>query len=212
MTPSLGFSWRPDFSENGYGYYKDVQLDTTGRTGKYSIFETGIFGGPGAGKSTLMNFSLDNNFEMKIRQKSDSSETMKKVKLLESLALSGNYNFAADSLNLSVISISGRATILDRISLNLNGSFDPYAVTETGTRINTFEVNNSGKIARFTGGNFSVNFNVTQRKKEYSSTKGAQSELDDVNRNPQNYLDFKVPFNLSVGYNLYFVNNTGAPD
>ncbi len=212
MTPTLGFSWRPDFSENGYGYYKEVQLDTTGRIGKYSIFETGIFGGPGSGKSTLLNFSLDNNFEMKVRQKSDSTETMKKVKLLESLALSGNYNFAADSLNLSVISISGRATILDRISLNLNGAFDPYAVTETGTRINTFEVNKSGKLARFTGGNFSVNFNVTQRKKEYSSTKGSQSELDDVNRNPDNYLDFKVPFSLSVGYNLYYVNNTGAPD
>ena len=212
MTPTLGFSWRPDFSENGYGYYKDVQLDTTGRTGKYSIFETGVFGGPGSGKSTLLNFSLDNNLEMKIRQKTDSSETMKKVKLLESLALAGNYNFAADSLNLSVISMSGRATILDRISLNLNGSFDPYAITETGTRINTFEVNKSGKIARFTSGNFSVNFNVTQRKKEYSSEKGTTSELDDVNKNPENYLDFRVPFNLSVGYNLYYVNNTGAAD
>jgi hypothetical protein len=81
MTPSVGFSWRPDFSEKGYGYYKQVQVDTTGRTASYSIFETGIYGGPGAGKSTLMNFSLDNNFEMKVRQRTDTAEVMKKVKI-----------------------------------------------------------------------------------------------------------------------------------
>lgn len=212
MTPTIGFSWRPDFSERGYGYYKEVQVDTTGKTRKYSIFETGIFGGPGSGKSTLLNFSLDNNLEMKIRQKTDSTDTMKKVKLLESLAMSGNYNFAADSLKLSVIGVSGRATILDRISLYLNGSFDPYTVTETGQRYNTFEIDKTGKLARFTGGNLSVNFNVTKRKGDYTSGKGSQTELEDVNKHPENYLDFTVPFSLSVGYNLYYVNNTGAPD
>lgn len=212
MTPSLGFSWRPDFSENGYGYYKNVQLDSAGRTGQYSIFETGILGGPGAGKSTLLNFSLDNNLEMKVRQKTDSTETLKKVKLLESLALNGSYNFAADSLRLSNIGLTGRVTILDRISLNLAGTFDPYAVTENGTRINTFELDQSGRLARFTNANFSVNFSITKRRKEYSSSKGTAAELEEVNRNPENYLDFNVPFTLSVGYNLFYVNNTGAPD
>lgn len=212
MTPSVGFSWRPDFSENSFGYYKDVQVDSTGRIGRYSIFENGILGGPGAGKSTLLNFSLDNNFEMKIRQKSDTAETVKKVKLLESLALNGSYNFAADSLKLSTIGISGRATILDRISLNLVGSFDPYAVTENGTRINTFELDRNGKLARFTSGNFSVNFNITKRRKEYKSDKGTAGELEEVNRNQENYLDFNVPFTLAVGYNLFYVNNTGLPD
>ena len=172
----------------------------------------GIFGGPGAGKSTLLNFSLDNNFEMKIRQKNDTAEVMKKVKLLESLALNGSYNFAADSLRLSTIGVNGRATILDRISLNLVGTFDPYAVTENGTRINTFELDQSGKLARFTSGNFSVNFNITKRKKEYKSEKGTESELEEVNRNQDNYLDFNVPFTLAVGYNIFYVNNTGAPD
>lgn len=36
--------------------------------------------------------------------------------------------------------------------------------------------------------------------------------MEDVNKHPENYLDFTVPFSLSVGYNLYYVNNTGAPD
>jgi hypothetical protein len=200
ITPTIGFSWRPDFSERGYGYYKQVQADSAGLLQQqYSIFEGGIYGGPGAGKSTLMNFSLDNNFEMKIRQKTDSTETLKKVKLLESLALNGSYNFAADSLRLSNINVSGRVTILERVSLNMFGTFDPYVVTQEGVRINTFEWDANGKPARFTNGNLSVNFNVTKRKKEYKSDKATETELSEINRDPERYLDYNVPFNLTVG-------------
>ncbi|MBL7924035.1 MAG: LPS-assembly protein LptD [Bacteroidia bacterium] len=212
MTPTLGFSWRPDFSEGGYGYYKQVQADSTGLKQQYSVFEGTIFGGPGAGKSSLMNFSLDNNFEMKVRQKTDTAETMKKVKLLESLSLGTSYNFAADSLRLSPISLSGRATILDKVSLNLAGTFDPYVVTSEGVRINTTELDQNGKLARFTSGNFSVNFNITKRKKEYKSEKGNEDELTEVNKNADNYLDFNVPFSLTVGYNFFYLNNVVSPD
>ncbi len=213
ITPTIGFSWRPDFSERGYGYYKQVQADSAGLLQQqYSIFEGGIYGGPGAGKSTLMNFSLDNNFEMKIRQKTDSTETLKKVKLLESLALNGSYNFAADSLRLSNINVSGRVTILERVSLNMFGTFDPYVVTQEGVRINTFEWDANGKPARFTNGNLSVNFNITKRKKEYKSDKATETELSEINRDPERYLDYNVPFNLTVGYNFFYQNNIALPD
>jgi LptD protein len=212
MTPTIGFSWRPDFSEKQYGYYKDVQRDSLGNLQRYSVFEGAVFGGPGAGKSSLMNFSLDNNFEMKVRQKTDTSETMKKVKILESLALSTSYNFAADSLNLSPISITGRATIIDRISLNMFGTFDPYVVTDQGVRINKSELSENNKLARFSTGNFSINFNIIPRKKELKSDKISGQELDDINKNRADYLDFNVPFSLNIGYNFFFLNNVNAPD
>jgi len=212
MTPTIGFSWRPDFSEPGYGYYKSVQGDSIGNTQKYSVFEGAVFGGPGAGKSSLMSFTLDNNFEMKVRQKSDTAVTMKKVKLLESLAMSTSYNFAADSLRLSPISLSARATIIDRISLNMFGSFDPYVLNENGVRINTTELLANNKLARFSSGNFSINFNIIQRKKELKSNKGSQDELDEINKNRDNYVDFNIPFSLNIGYNFFFLNNFNAPD
>lgn len=212
MTPTIGFSWRPDFSEKQYGYYKDVQRDSLGNIQRYSVFEGAVFGGPGAGKSSLMNFSLDNNFEMKVRQKTDTSETMKKIKILESLALNTSYNFAADSLNLSPISITGRATILDRISLNMFGTFDPYVINEQGVRINKTELSENNKMARFSTGNFSINFNIIPRKKELKSDKGSAEELDEINKNRTDYLDFNVPFSLNIGYNFFFLNNVNAPD
>ena len=212
MTPTIGFSWRPDFSEKQYGYYKEVQSDSIGTLQKYSVFEGAIFGGPGAGKSSLMNFSLDNNFEMKVRQKSDTAETFKKVKLLESLALSTSYNFAADSLRLAPISISGRATIVDRISLNMFGVFDPYVITNDGVRINKTEWSENNKLARFNSGNFSINFSILPRKKPLKSTQGTSEELNEINENRDAYNDFSIPFSLNVGYNFFFLNNVNAPD
>ncbi|MBK9637774.1 MAG: LPS-assembly protein LptD [Bacteroidetes bacterium] len=212
MTPTIGFSWRPDFSEKQYGYYKEVQSDSIGTLQKYSVFEGAVFGGPGAGKSSLMNFSLDNNFEMKVRQKSDTAETFKKVKLLESLALSTSYNFAADSLRLAPISISGRATIIDRISLNMFGVFDPYVINDNGVRINKTEWSENNKLARFNSGNFSINFSILPRKKPLKSTQGTPDELNEINKNREDYLDYSIPFSLNVGYNFFFLNNVGAPD
>jgi len=149
---------------------------------------------------------------MKVRQKSDTAVTMKKVKLLESLAMSTSYNFAADSLRLSPISLSARATIIDRISLNMFGSFDPYVLNENGVRINTTELLANNKLARFSSGNFSINFNIIQRIKELKSNKGSQDELDEINKNRDNYVDFNIPFSLNIGYNFFFLNNFNAPD
>jgi hypothetical protein len=212
MTPNIGFSWRPDFSDPTYGVYKSVQVDSTGKTALYSIFEGALYGGPSSGKSSLMTFSLDNNLEMKVRQVSDTAVTEKKIKLLESLSAAMNYNFAADSLNLSTISVAGRTTVLDRISLSFAGVFDPYMVNDAGVRYNKFEINESGKLAHMNNANLSVNFSVFNGKKDYQSSKGTKEELENINKNKGDYIDYTVPFNLSVGYSFFYQNNFGTSD
>jgi hypothetical protein len=46
ITPTIGFSYAPDFSKQKYGYYKAVQADTTGRVQIYSPFEGNTYGVP----------------------------------------------------------------------------------------------------------------------------------------------------------------------
>jgi hypothetical protein len=212
MTPSIGYSWRPDFSDPAYGIYKSVQLDSTGRTGQYSIFEGALYGGPASGKSSLLTFNLDNNLEMKTRTKTDSSDVIKKLKIFESLAASMNYNFALDSMNLSPIGVSGRTTLLDKITFNFAGVFDPYVVNAAGTRINQFELKENGKLAHLNNANLSLNFSIVNNKKNYSSDKGTKEELQTINKNTSDYIDYTVPFNLYVGYSLYYQNNFTIAD
>jgi len=123
-----------------------------------------------------------------------------------------NYNFAADSLNLSTISVAGRTTVLDRISLSFAGVFDPYMVNDAGVRYNKFEINESGKLAHMNNANLSVNFSVFNGKKDYQSSKGSKEELENINKNKGDYIDYTVPFNLSVGYSFFYQNNFGTSD
>ncbi len=212
LTPSIGFSWRPDFSEDKWKAYKSTQVDSIGTIQRYSIYDGTIFGGPGSGKSSLLNFSLDNSLEMKIRQQTDTAVNIKKVKVLESLSLAGNYNFAADSLKLSIISVAARTIVFERLNLSLSSSFDPYVVNALEVRQNKTEWEANGKLARLRNVNFSADFSLTNSKKQYSSKKGVGNELDDINKNPEDYIDYSIPINLSLHYNYSFQNNVNIAD
>jgi hypothetical protein len=85
------------------------------------------------------------------------------VKLIDQLALGGSYNFLADSLNLSNISVNMNTTIFGKLGLNVNATLDPYAVDYKGQKINTFNIVKEGgfKIARLTNASASFSYSFT---------------------------------------------------
>ncbi len=206
LTPGLQYSWRPDFGQRKYGYYKYVFRDTLGNIDHYSIFENSVYGTPGGGKSSLLNFSLDNNLEMKVRQRTDSTVNIKKIKLLESLSLGGTYNLAADSLKLSTIAITGRTTLFEKVNITGNANYDPYAANSSGTRINKYQWNEHHILARTLGTSLSMDMNIRSKKSDYKSEKGTSQELTEINRDKESYVDFAVPYNLSVHYTINYSN------
>ena len=159
LTPSVGLSYRPDFSEAHYGYYRKVQTDTNGTLTSYSIFQNTVFGGPAAGKYGAMTFSLDNNLEMKVRVKTDSGMTLKKIKLLESLRFNSSYNLIADSMKLSPITFSGRTTLANKFILTFGGTLDPYAFDALNRDYNKFQIDENGRLFRLTSASTALNFN-----------------------------------------------------
>src|SRR5690606_30616333 len=139
-SPSVNFNYRPDFADERFGFYRRYQ-DINGNESLYSIYENAVFGGPGRGESMGIGFSVDNNFEAKVRSESDSSG-FKKIPLLQGLSFNGNYNFVADSFKLSNINFSGRTSLFDqKLGLNFNGSFDPYVYDATiNRRVNRYAI------------------------------------------------------------------------
>ena len=203
LTPSASFNYRPDFSQSKFGYYKTIQADTTGRTLTYSLFQNSVYGGPSGGKFGSLSFGLDNNLEMKVRTRSDTGATEKKIKLLESLRFGTNYNLIADSMKWSPLSISGRTTLFNRIGINFGGTFNPYAFDENNLDYDRFLYNETGKLFRLTNANLSMSFSLAQQKKK-SSTKYSRQELDYIYNHPEDYVDFDIPYNLSVSYSYSF--------
>ena len=110
FTPSVSFSYAPDFGQSRYGYY-DVYTYTDERgevrTVEYSPYQGMAFGVPGKGMQKSFNFSIDNNVEMKIKSESDTTG-VKKISLIDQLSANMSYNAAAETRPWSDLSMNLR--------------------------------------------------------------------------------------------------------
>jgi hypothetical protein len=155
-TPSIGYTYRPDFSDPMWGFYRDVQIDTSGNTRKYSIFSNEIFGGPGSGEQQAISFSIRNVFETKIVSRDTTGEVNeKKLKLIDNLSANVSYNFAADSLHFSDISTSLSSNAINGINLSSRATFSLYQLNSDGREIDQFLLEN-GKVAQLQSFNISA--------------------------------------------------------
>ena len=158
--PSVSFTYTPDYTNDFWGYWKDVQYDTRypDEVETYNVFQGGLFGQASQGGSQSVSYSLTNIFEAKVVNRRDTINPIQKIKLLNNLSFSGNYNLAADSLNMSVFSASGNTTILKRINLSFGFTADPLAADRyTNRRINTYEWSENRRVARITSARLSAN-------------------------------------------------------
>ena len=166
VTPSISFGVQPDLgtAANGYTQLNYVDVNGIQHVVNYNKYEGQIYSPPGRGKSASMGFSLGNNVEAKIRDRNDTTgKGVKKVKIIDQLSLGGSYNFLADSLNLSNISMNMNTTIFGKLGLNVNANFDPYAVDQYGKKINTFNIVKEGgfKLARLTNASASFSYSLS---------------------------------------------------
>ena len=207
VTPSVGFSYTPE-NKSGLRSY----TDTSNIVHDYSIFENGIYGVSNSKEAGLINLGLLNNFEMKVRNRKDSLGKDTKIKLLESLNFSSSYNVVPDSLNWSNIQIEARTLIFKKLTLNFSSSFDPYALDSnktTGiiTKVNTSEWASNGRIGRLVTANLSAGFSLNSKtglNDNKTSEFGSEQELAYIRANPEAYIDFNVPWTLSVNYNIRY--------
>ena len=179
ITPSISLGYHPDFSNERWNVYSNVQTDSIGNTSQYSYYNGGIYGVPRNGKYGNISFSLRNNLEMKLKEKEN-----KKIKLIEDFSISGNYNIASDSLNLSPINFSIRNKISQNLDFQFTSSLDPYKINENGTRLNQLQFEN-GKFGRLTNSNFNVNLKLKNNEKKLEN-------------------EFYIPWNLNIYYNLNY--------
>ena len=164
ITPSFSFSWRPEMGTpaNGYTSLTYTKADGTTVTEEYNRYAGMIYSPPGKGRTAALSFSFANNLEAKVKSARDTTHGgVKKVKLLDQLGISGSYNFLADSMKMSNISISGSTTIFGKLGVNGNMSLNPYAINETGQVINTFNIVKTGRPARITNAGASLSYSIS---------------------------------------------------
>ena len=212
ITPSVSFVFMPDFGLPAWGYYRyytNYDDPVPQQTRYYSIFESGIYGSPPAGKSGFVNMSLSNNLEMKVHSKKDTITGTKKIVLIDNFTIASGYNLAADSLNWSKISMSGRTKLFKNLDVTYSSLWDPYIINDsTGINIDTLEWTKNKRLFRFDNTDWAFNLNWSLRpktkKKEIASDKASQEEIDMIKANEDKYVDFDQPWSLKIMYTLNY--------
>lgn len=185
MSPTVSFSYSPNFGKESYGYYRTIQSDKHGGTTTYSPFANEIYGVPGNGESMSLNFGINNTLEMKVPSAKDTSG-YRKIKVFEAFNISSSYNFLADSLKLAPFAVSVRTTLFKGLSLNMNATFDPYIVNEQGRRVNKFVATHGKGLARLTSFSTGFSYGFSSKARRGSNNTAASnnpnnSTLSDVN-------------------------------
>lgn len=212
VRPSLSFSYRPDFTKDRWGYYETVPTDTEGGSTTYSRFQGAIYGGPPSQEQLSLNFSITNDLELKFLSKRDTTGKAKKIRLLSGGRISGNYNFARDSLRLSDLSFStGSTEIYKGIRVNFSGLITPYYVDpETNRRQDRWLFSETKRFFRLESFRMNVSGNFKSKKSTGNSSayRGAP-QYEPYYNDPYlgaryDYVDFSIPWNLRFDYNLTF--------
>jgi len=195
LTPTMGFSWNPDYGKAFWGYYRYFVPPGNTKPVPYSIFNNPIFGAPSLGKNSLIIFNLNNNLEMKVRSKKDTISGFKKIVLIDNFNLGCSYNLAADSLNWSKINMSGRTALFKGLDLRYSAVFDPYIIDSTGKNVNTLEWNAHGRLFRKNSSLTQLSLNYTLSSAQLSKHKNGDSTL------------FLPTWSLQIAYSFQYNEN-----
>ena len=131
FTPSVSFSYAPDFGSDSYGYYGTYQR--TDRDGVpmgdpvvYSYFASSLYGTPSRGMRGNITMDVSNNLEMKLHSKKDTTG-YKKVSLIDEIGASLSYNMAAKTRPWSDLAMRLRLKLSKSKTISLNAVFATYA-------------------------------------------------------------------------------------
>jgi lipopolysaccharide assembly outer membrane protein LptD (OstA) len=217
LTPSISYTYAPDFSEPQYGYWGSYK-DTSGNEIRYSFYEKEVFGGAPSGERQAITVRLGNVFEMKTVSGDTSGGGENKFQLLN-MDISGGYNFARDSLKFDEISLGYRTAIGDLLNIGGASRFNLYKFDPVvKRRVDRFLLDEEGRLAQMTSFNVSISTKLRGEKEETkagpkketadSLAQGQETGYIGLYKEPEP--DFSIPWQLDLTWN--FSQNQSNPD
>ena len=126
-------------------------------------------------------------------------------------------------MKLDVISLYLRTTLFEKISLTASSTLNPYQTDSRGMDINKYVWEDGFKLGRLTNGSIALNTSFSSKprdpKKAETRKKAQDALLEDPNliadrtrlldymaQNPSEFVDFNIPWQITLGYSLYFTS------
>ncbi|MBQ7772171.1 MAG: LPS-assembly protein LptD [Bacteroidales bacterium] len=232
VSPSVSASFSPEKGTYFNGWRTLTYTDKNGevRTQDYNIYAGQLNSPPGKGKTASLNFSLGNNFEAKVRDLQDTTGTgSKKIKLIDQLNFNTGYNFLADSLKMNNVGVTMSTSIFEKLGINANANFDPYAIlvdknNPSGRKINRFAIQEGQGLMRLTNASVSMSYSLSGEGKingndgsggsQGGGTQGAASYYQRIYYHPMTgeyipggwlyYTNPNVPWSVNFNYSFSY--------
>ena len=200
LSPSVTFSYAPDFGSRRYGYYDSyLKTDADGNLSyvEYSPYQSSLYGAPGRGRTGNVTFSLGNNLEMKVKSDDDSTG-YKKISLIDKLNLTMSYNMAAKVHPLSDLSVDLTLKWWKNYTFSMNAVFASYAYDLDANGmpyVGNRTLWGMGKFGRFQGmsQNISYTLNPEKIKKLFG---GGDDDKKDKKRKDDEGIDTNIESNV----------------
>lgn len=210
ISYNVGFSYRPNTKD-----LYEVEVDADSRDDveqleTYSTLINGAYSASPVGRTMALTYRIGNTVEGKYYSKKDS--TSKKFTLLKSFNISGNYNFASDSLKFSQITLSGNTNLFNRlVSVRYSGKLDPYITDANNNRINTLVWTDRKRPFRHLNSTLYVSTGMTIKQiSELFQSKDKESNAGDHLPSQQSwFMDMFGSFRLSYDLRMTWNNTNG---
>lgn len=225
IRPQVSLNYRPDLSG---GNYYNVQRDSTGKVwDRVSYYENNLFTGFSEGRFGGISFGVDNNLEMKWRSKKDTGDNaIKKIRLIDGFGFTSGYNFLRDTQRLEPFNLSLRSTLLEKINITASGQLIPYKLDSFGRRTNDYAWANGFNLGTLQYASLAVSTSFQSKSKDgkeapTQTTPGdellmpgqrritdptlmgdQQMLLDYMRRNPAEFVDFNIQWQLSLSLSV----------
>lgn len=183
ISPSIGYSYRPDFSNEFLGLnpgYYETLLQDNGEVVYFDRFSGTLAGGTPRGENQSMNISMNNVFQAKIV---DGDKELKQD--LFSWRMGTSKNFVADEFQWSNISSSVRANVSRKLNLDFSMTHDWYDFDkENNMRINKFKTKGGILTPRLINARFSTGFRFSGKRLSFNldSEKSTEADTTDFNQ------------------------------
>ena len=226
IRPNIAVNYRPNLSEKYYDVIRTNKFSPN-KTPMAQFSGANLFGQYGYGRFGGLTFGLDNNLEMKVRSKKDSATGTKKIRLIDGFGLNSAYNFLKDSMRLEPFNLYVRTTLFEKLSITAQGIYNPYQRDTLGFYIDKFIWQGDRfRLGRINSGSISMStsFQSKPRDPQKAPEKVPTKNMNDPNmmadkermqdymrKNPGEFVDFNVPWSLSLSYSLTW-NEVLKPD
>jgi len=219
IRPTISASYKPDMNRQ---FWYTTQIDTLGNFGRYSVHERGVFGAFSEGKFGGLSFGIDNNIQMKVRNRKDTSaDAVKKITLIDGFSITSGYNFLLDSFQLSPFNINMRTNLFDKISISAGAVVVPYLTNSVGAFTKNLVWKEKVALGKLTSANIALQTSFqggdkkeklpvnNQLNNQVNAISGLplneyQQEAAYISNNPGEFANFNIPWSISFSYSFNY--------